>query len=255
MRHLAGKVLVFIGVAVFSLASTAHAQLTSVIKGGPHDLTTGSALTITTTTTANTAIDGQTCIFCHAPHGGGNNTPLWNRGNPATGYQVYTSTSSVTAETASGIQTGPSGACLSCHDGTIAVDVLTNVNGLAFAGGASFTKAGTAKATSGATGGGANDLMTGGLPFLGSDMRNDHPVAIVYNTAYAASSKSGQYVTPSTSGTVVTVGTQNLPLYGGNATTATVECSSCHNSHDNHLGNFLRVKNTGSQMCLSCHIK
>ena len=39
------------------------------------------------------------------------------------------------------------------------------------------------------------------------------------------------------------------------AATATVECASCHNPHNNSLGNFLRKANTGSAICLSCHIK
>lgn len=34
-----------------------------------------------------------------------------------------------------------------------------------------------------------------------------------------------------------------------------VECSSCHNPHDNGLGSFLRMSNEGSALCFSCHIK
>jgi predicted CXXCH cytochrome family protein len=33
-----------------------------------------------------------------------------------------------------------------------------------------------------------------------------------------------------------------------------VECTSCHNPHDNELGSFLRVSNAGSALCFSCHI-
>jgi predicted CXXCH cytochrome family protein len=32
-----------------------------------------------------------------------------------------------------------------------------------------------------------------------------------------------------------------------------VECSSCHNVHDNAYGNFLAMSNDGSALCLACH--
>jgi predicted CXXCH cytochrome family protein len=143
---------------------------------------------------------------------------------------------------------------MSCHDGTMAMDVLLNVNGLPFGPAASFTVQGTAKATYGSTAPGTNNRMTGGLPFLGTDLRNDHPVAIVYETARLAT--PAEFVTQITSGAKITVGTSPaLPLFGASAGTATVECASCHNAHNNSLGNFLRASNTGSAMCRACHIK
>ena len=118
--------------------------------------------------------------------------PLWNRSNPTgAAYQVYTSSTSAAVATAAGVAAGISGACLSCHDGTIAMDVVTNVNGLPFGtaptgGSVAFTAGPNRKATyTNGTGGTAN-VMSGGLPFLGSDLRNDHPVAIVYQTALTA---------------------------------------------------------------------
>jgi predicted CXXCH cytochrome family protein len=32
-----------------------------------------------------------------------------------------------------------------------------------------------------------------------------------------------------------------------------VQCTSCHDPHDNQFGNFLAMDNTGSAICLSCH--
>ncbi|MBN1447336.1 MAG: hypothetical protein JXA28_05345, partial [Bacteroidetes bacterium] len=38
-------------------------------------------------------------------------------------------------------------------------------------------------------------------------------------------------------------------------TTDYVECSSCHDPHDDTNGNLLRVSNTSSTLCLGCHNK
>ncbi len=244
------RILTIAGIALVAVASNAGAQLTPVIAGGPHDLSGGSALRNT-----NTSIGGQTCVFCHTPHGGANSIPLWNRATPTgTTYQLYTSSTSDVTTTGAQIAASVSGACMSCHDGTMAQDVLLNVNGLPFTPAVSFTRQTGAKATYGSTGGGTNNLMSGGLPFLGTDLRNDHPVTIIYETARAAT--PAEYVTQVVSGAKITVGTVNpLPLFGSSAATATVECASCHNAHNNSLGNFLRKANVGSAICVACHIK
>jgi predicted CXXCH cytochrome family protein len=237
-----------VGIAL--MTATVHGQNTAVIAGGPHDLSGGSALRNT-----NATIAGQTCVFCHTPHGGSNSIPLWNRSAPTgAAYQLYTSSTSDVTTTAAQVAASVSGACLSCHDGTIAVDVLADVNGLAFGPAVAFTRQGTAKSTYSSGGAGSSNVMSGGLPFLGTDLRNDHPVSIVYETARAAT--AAEFVTQVVNGAKITVGAVNpVPLYGASAATATVECASCHNPHNNSLGNFLRKANTGSAICLSCHIK
>jgi predicted CXXCH cytochrome family protein len=134
------------------------------------------------------------------------------------------------------------------------MDVLLNVNGLPFGPAVAFTRQATAKSTYSAAAPGSNNVMSGGLPFLGTDLRNDHPVSVVYETARAAT--ASEFVTQVVSGAKITVGTTNpVPLFGSSALTATIECASCHNAHNNSLGNFLRKSNTGSAICLSCHIK
>jgi hypothetical protein len=71
-REVAVKsVLTLAAIVVLAFASTARSQNTIVIAGGPHDLSNGSALRNT-----NAAIDGQTFVFCHTPHGGSNSIPL-----------------------------------------------------------------------------------------------------------------------------------------------------------------------------------
>jgi len=96
--------------------------------------------------------------------------------------------------------------------------------------------------------------FTGGTPFLGTDLRNDHPITIIYETARAATPT--EFNTQAITGTKITVGTVGpLPLYGSSTATATVECASCHNPHSNAQGSFLRKSNAGSAICLTCHIK
>lgn len=254
------KVIALAAVAVLMGASTSDAQFTAVIAGGPHDLSNGSAVR-----NSNATINGQTCVFCHVPHSGSASMPLWNRSSPTgAAYQVYTSSTTTVSATSAGVAAGISGACLSCHDGTIAMDVVTNVNGLPFGtaptgGNVAFTAGPNKKATyTNGTGGTAN-VMGGGLPFLGSDLRNDHPVAITYQTAltidpshYAAITQVGAKIYVNGSG-------GQIPLYGTSTTNATVECASCHDAHNNSLngtnGGFLRQANTGSQMCKACHNK
>jgi predicted CXXCH cytochrome family protein len=241
------RIFVIAGLAVLAVASISSAQNTAVIAGGPHDLSNGSAVR-----NSNTTINGQTCVFCHTPHGGANSIPLWNRTSPSGAtYQLYTSSTTDATTTGAQIAGSVSGTCMSCHDGTMAMDVLINVNGLPFTTAVTFTRQATAKSTYTGTGG---DMMSGGLPFLGTDLRNDHPVSIIYETARA--SAPSEFVTQVISGAKITVGASNpVPLYGSSSATATIECASCHNPHNNSLGSFLRKANTGSAICLSCHIK
>ena len=169
-------------------------------------------------------------------------------------YQLYTSSTTDVVTNAATVAASVSGACLSCHDGTIAVDVLADVNGLAFGPSVAFTRQSTAKSTYSNAGTGSSNMMSGGLPFLGTDLRNDHPVSIVYETARAATPT--EFITQVANGPKISVGSSNpVPIFGATAATATVECASCHNPHNNSLGNFLRKANTGSAICLSCHIK
>ena len=241
---------ILVGAALAVLLSVNSAIAQSTVAFGPHDLSAGSALRNT-----DSGIGGQTCVFCHTPHTGSVTVPLWNRGNTLSTYQVYTSsTLDAAAPSSAAIQSGVSGACLSCHDGSIAIDVLTNLAGVAHVASVAFTRQATSKATYTAGGAGTNNTMSGGSPFLGTDLRNDHPITIIYETSRAAT--PSEFVSQTISGTKITVGTTNpLPLYGTTTATATVECASCHNPHNNAQGSFLRRSNNGSAMCLTCHIK
>ena len=243
--------LLTVTAAMLLVAAAGFAQAT--IATGPHDFSAGSAIR-----NSNATINGQTCVFCHTPHGANlsSSAPLWNRNNVTSTYQVYTSsTMDAAAPSSAEIRGSVSGACMSCHDGSIAVDVLVNVNGQAFGPAVAFAVQGTAKATYGNVAPGSNNLMTGGIPAMGTDLRNDHPITIIYQTARLATPT--EFVTETVLGSKIYVpaGTGDLPLYGAAAATATVECGSCHNPHNNTQGSFLRKSNAGSDICLTCHIK
>lgn len=246
------KLIISTGLALLVMVTAAFAARDSaVIATGPHDFSAGSALT-----NANATINGQTCVFCHTPHGGSTTVPLWNRTNPSSAYQMYTSsTMDAAAPTSAQVQSAVSGACLSCHDGSIAIDVLTNVNGTAFGPAVAFTVQATATATYGNSAPGSNNILTGGIPYLGTDLRNDHPITIIYETARAATPTEFVMQTASGSKIVVPSAGGALPLYGSATATATVECASCHNPHNNTNLLFLRKSNAGSAICLTCHIK
>jgi len=181
-----------------------------------------------------TTSTASVCVFCHSPH---TTTaapkPLWNRGASAATYTMYNDTVSSTIDmTVEAQPVGVSLACLSCHDGTVAFDVL--ING---AGSGGFNPAG---ADQGWAWGANGDLIANTrVTHLGNDLTGDHPISITYDnvadTAFNAA-VAGK------------VGT--LPLY-----TNRVECGSCHNPHEADNATFLRVANAASVLCTTCHIK
>lgn len=159
----------------------------------------------------------QICIFCHTPHNAKTPQliPLWNHATTATA--LFTLYSSPTLNAVPGQPTGTSLACLSCHDGTVAVDAY------------------------GSSAGNASTKITGDASF-GTDLSNDHPISFLYNSALATA--DGGLVAPGTN----TVGA--LPLFS-----QSLECATCHDVHDNTHSPFLRMSNSGSAMCLNCHQK
>ena len=90
--------------------------------------------------------------------------------------------------------------------------------------------------------------MTGAAK-LTSDFSNDHPVSFAYTTTLATA--DGGLVAPSSLAKVDAAGL--LPLYGG---TGMLECATCHNVHGGTSpGKLLRLANTASALCITCHIK
>jgi predicted CXXCH cytochrome family protein len=156
--------------------------------------------------------------------------------------------------------------CLSCHDGTVAIDSYGS-------GGSVHT--GTIKL------GAANDIngnsTAGFVVGGGGDLTHDHPVGLTYpglsadgktwttssgfkdptkftSKSYYTSTQNpdGSYVTASyvndSGASISAVGGSVISLQNGNV----IGCVACHTPHNNEY-NFLHIPNTNSQLCLTCH--
>lgn len=166
---------------------------------------------------------GEVCVYCHTPHGGQTAAPLWNRNFSTATYQMYDGNHSSTIDmTVDPQPTGVSQACLSCHDGTVGLDVVVNVPNRYTGGGAIGTR-----------------MPAGGFTNLGTDLRNDHPVSVAFDNTADNKFHSASEIEAA-----------GLRFYNGK-----VQCGSCHNPHTAENRPFLRVSNNGSALCLTCHIK
>lgn len=190
------------------LCTTGYSQ---GIVGSKHDFTSEAWAT-------------EVCAVCHTPHDaktGITNAPLWNHESTSATFTAYTST---TMNAAVGQPDGISKLCLSCHDGTVALD----------------NYGGTTNGT---------NLATGGA-LVGTDLSNDHPISFTYNAALSSADNGLHDPTSTNSGLGSTI-TDDL-LFGDK-----LECASCHDVHNSVGGTsfLLRIDNTSSALCLKCHNK
>jgi len=183
----------------------------AAITGSGHDLSSEAWNTT-----------GEICIVCHTPHNAVAVTgaPLWNHSTSTATYTMYSS-SSMHGTVASSPTANSSKLCMSCHDGTVALDAF---------GGAS---------------GNAANKMTGSRN-LGSDLSNDHPISVTWAGTAAGLNDSSTTVT-SLSGTI-----NQTMLKSGK-----VECASCHDVHNaKGISHLLLIDNSNkSALCLTCHNK
>lgn len=236
----------------------------------------------------------EVCVYCHTPHGANTaaGAPLWNRTLPTgTIYQTYDTLNTSTLTQAVSQPGAASLPCLSCHDGSQAIDAIINMPGsgqysttpdpttwVPFAPGQS--KSGQHRTLVqcmachnndplGIGGGVATDFTVFNI---GTDLRNDHPVGINFPTATGAGTDWKSPTGSVVRGTVVTkffdedtngrMDKGDIRLYGSGTDTR-VECASCHDPHGvpsagpSSVFNptFLRKTNAGSVVCLTCHSK
>ncbi|NIR66875.1 MAG: hypothetical protein GWO10_24640 [candidate division Zixibacteria bacterium] len=82
--------------------------------------------------------------------------------------------------------------------------------------------------------------ITPGSANLGTDLSDDHPISFVYSPALSV--EDVQIRPPSTL-------REELKL----DRSSELQCTTCHNPHDNQYGKFMVMSNQRSQMCTSCH--
>lgn len=155
------------------------------------------------------------CVFCHTPHNAKPTRGLWNRSLAPTVYKLYESS---TLEAELNQPTGASRLCLSCHDGTLAMGSL---------------RVPQRRVT----------LSLGplrGPGLLGTDLSDDHPISFVYDRELAGRKKD--LVDPA-----------NLPDDVKLDATEQLQCTTCHDAHEDKFGKFLVSDNRGSRLCASCH--
>lgn len=239
----------------------------------------------------------EICVFCHTPHGSDSSAavPLWNRTLSTATYQTYSDLGTATMDADSAPIGGVSLACLSCHDGTQALNSVLNTPGSGTSGDINLDSNGNkiiadgtnmntmtkvcAEADSSDCGGFREfGILSDSIPsaepiYISTDLRNDHPVSIQYAGATTGVAKDADFkpaasIGASNGSTVWYVETglsagkskTDFPLYtrtGGGALSGEplVECATCHDPHANSK-TFLRLpSNNGSAVCLACHTK
>jgi len=207
--------LVLASYAVRVLAAPALPKFTESVVGSKHDLSASAPGPIKSST------EGDVCIFCHTPHGGSPQAPLWNRYDSGEGSYTPYDSSTVKANPKPNQPTGASKLCLSCHDGTVALGMVrSRSSAIPFVGGV--------------------DRIPVGRSNLGTDLSNDHPVSFFYDNTLAIA--NGELVDPST-----LTGHVRLDRTGQ------MQCTACHDPHHNDNGKFLVMNNTESALCMECH--
>ncbi len=218
------KRLIIVLLGLILIAASANAG----VVGSKHDLSTSGAI-------ADKSTDqDRVCVFCHTPHNANPAVPLWNHEMSGATFTPYTGLDlDHTPWTSAAGPNELSKLCLSCHDGTVAVNSLIN--------------------NANPTMGSGNELDASGKLVssanLGSDLSNDHPISFDYTVADAGDVELVDIATVKSS--------SNLHFYGSGETD--MECSTCHDVHEfgatADMQPFLSESKSGSNLCLKCHVK
>ncbi|MCP4696512.1 MAG: cytochrome c3 family protein [Gammaproteobacteria bacterium] len=175
----------------------------------------------------------EICSACHTPHNANmtvSNSPLWDHDLSAVAtYDLYKSSTLF----APMVQPdGISKLCLSCHDGTVALDAF-----------------GDRTPTAGAMTG---DAAIGGDP---EELSNDHPVSFQWEhneTTPFLPGGAGCSLACHGPGVVLP---NPIAFFDNGVGGVNIECATCHDVHNNTpFQNLLRQTKVGSEICLACHI-
>lgn len=206
---------------VFAMAQMSFGQ----IVGTAHDFQDAAGFNLDAW---NTAVTNRICGPCHTPHNAilPANAPLWSHLETVAAHTPYPGSPAGTMDAIVNAPSGISLVCLSCHDGTVALDNFIPVNGV------------------------TTPLV--GSAMLGIDLSNDHPISFTYNDALAT--LDGELFFPLTDLTEIGGTIENDYLFGTSGS-MTLECASCHDPHGTGNPVLMRTLNTASELCLDCHNK
>jgi predicted CXXCH cytochrome family protein len=219
------KKLIFAGCVAFSGVQISNAQ---TIVGTKHDFSSASW---NNTSPVPTDLQGQICTPCHTPHNsvdtvlGSIRPPLWNHKLTSAVFTLYSGYQFDGALTITQPD-GSSKLCLSCHDGTVALNSFRSFTGSVFMTGASMQ---------------------------GTDLRNDHPISFIYDAALAITDRGLYDPTMQISG-LPGGGTIDHDMLEAHK----LQCRSCHDPHNggpSGVSHLLIKSNAGSELCLTCHKK
>ena len=210
--------------AVFSAPSWA------TVAGTKHNFGSLSTAAVKTQDTS------EICVFCHTPHNSRPSTPLWNKADTGSTYNVYASqtlaaTLSPNAPTL-GQPTGSSKLCLACHDGTVAIGSLLNAPGAG--GGATLVVTGP-----GITAGGT--IAPTSTSYIGTDLRDDHPISFAYGSSYPSNPEIKA--------------ASSFPPEVKLDSTSNMQCTSCHDPHGTAFPKFMVATLENGALCSACHDK
>ena len=236
------------GLAIGALLMT-PAIVRAGILGSPHDFSAEAW-------NVKSSDQNSVCGTCHTPHHADSTVvPLWAHATTTATFTMYNNANVPVADLQATVDpqpAGPSKACLSCHDGTVAV----NQYGGAVQGGSPVVITNSAK--------------------LGTDLTHTHPISLTYdnNIAGTGAGKDKWLFNPDTRQVLQPDNQPNFVT--GNDMTVNgfllngshrLECTSCHDVHNQEGTPFdinlnpklVKIVGTqagkGSLLCRSCHDK
>jgi predicted CXXCH cytochrome family protein len=172
---------------------------------------------------------GEICKPCHTPHFAEDVGYLWAHTLSEATYTLF-----------DGSTSSPGGVdeldvysrmCLSCHDGTIALNDFHN--------------------------GGGTPIFIDEGERIGTDLSDDHPIGITAEYPIEGNSRfNAPQLFPAGIYGFGDGFFPTVPLFPFNESEGVVSCSSCHTPHaEAGIDNLLRMDNAGSALCLTCHIQ
>ena len=205
---------------VLATAPPAHAL------SGPHDFS------------GRYAPGQRPCIACHTPHRAVQTKLLWNHtlsGNTFTWSDATETAGGTPLPTDLNTWSGPSKLCLSCHDGSVSIGSIyqppmvwqeRKVDDWARIG-------------------------------VGGDLKGNHPVGVPYPYGGVKNTYNGL----TTGNDALASGWVSFPTgvklhsdpSAGGANNKGIECTTCHDAHDDVTGWYLRMQSP--VLCKQCHVK